>query len=701
MTEAVRLGKLEPATLANAMGRVLPVGSAMGVQFSELAGLMAAMSRTGTTAEESTTQLTSVMAAFLKPTKEAEKALAKADKRLGGVGLNFDSLRESIKDKGLFQALRTLQDSFEGDNQALVDIFPNIRALRGVFDLLGPGLETNIGLLEEMKDSTGVLDEAFKVATGTLQFKWNQVLSGSKAAMIEIGELLKPLAVKILNFATSLTDMFLGLSDGMKTAVAGGLAMGPVLLGLAAMAKAVSFILGGFALLKVGALVAFGKIKLAVLAVTGTLSAISWPLVLGIAAIAAVALLIYKYWEPVKAFFGGFVDGVKEAMAPLAGLFGPVFNLLGQLVGWFASLFDQTKLSGEELEKATSAGKTFGKIVGGVLKWLLKPIENVANGIGWIAKKLGLIEPPKPLSEEELADQRLQELLDAGKEVSEQEKLMQEQKNLAAKQPFLARAAEENKKSLEEQRKAFEEAQAAAEKLVSGKQSAESIKKAIEKVKELKANIDSTLAEGVGIEAGKLPAALEKEFKKANELLPQSDAKRGPLSNLRASGRALMDTLAEGVRRADPLKLALEPALAGLEPLTAAIEPMRAVVEPVLERLEPLTAAIEPMRAVVEPVLEELAPLKMALDTGGASLPPLDTIAPPLPIAPLPTPALAGAGAAGSEAGDNKVEMSFGQGAIVINAAGGDAGEIAGHIEQELREKMRAGVEQLDSRIVG
>ena len=196
-----------------------------------------------------------------------------------------------------------------------------------------------------------------------------------------------------------------------------------------------------------------------------------------------------------------------------------------------------------------------------------------------------------------------------------------------------------------------------------------------------------TFIDGILSVGGAVKDAVKGVVDGITDLLPFSDAQEGPLSRLTRSGQAIVDTLAQGIRQADPLKLALEPALAGLVPLTAA-------VEPALAGLGPLTAA-------VEPVLEELAPLKMALDTGGASLPPLDAIAPPLPIAPLPTPALAGAGAAGSEAGDNKVEMSFGQGAIVINAAGGDAGEIAGHIEQELREKMRAGVEQLDSRIVG
>ena len=265
-----------------------------------------------------------------------------------------------------------------------------------------------------------------------------------------------------------------------------------------------------------------------------------------------------------------------EAFAPIGEAFDPIFDMLGQLVGWFGQLLGQTELTEEGFAKAMSAGKTFGKIVGAILRGLLLPIERVAKGIGWIAEKLGLLRAP---SKEEVADQRLQELLDAGKEASEQERLMREQEELTAKQPFLARATEANKKSLEEQRQAFEEAQAAAEKLVSSKQSAEAINQAIGKVKELRARIDETLAEGVSIEAGKLPAALEIEFQKASELLPQSDAKRGPLSNLMASGRALVDTLAKGIRQADPLKLALEPALAGLEPLRA--EPL---VEPVLEK---------------------------------------------------------------------------------------------------------------------
>lgn len=39
------------------------------------------------------------------------------------------------------------------------------------------------------------------------------------------------------------------------------------------------------------------------------LGALSWPVIALGAAIAAGALLILKYWEPISAFFGGVIEG--------------------------------------------------------------------------------------------------------------------------------------------------------------------------------------------------------------------------------------------------------------------------------------------------------------------------------------------------------------------------------------------------------
>ncbi|HAG9674778.1 TPA: phage tail tape measure protein, partial [Escherichia coli] len=80
-------------------------------------------------------------------------------------------------------------------------------------------------------------------------------------------------------------------------------------------------------------------------AVMTAIGAISWPVVAVVAAIVAGALLIRKYWEPVSAFFGGVVEGLKAAFAPVGELFTPlkpVFDWLGEKLQaawqWFKNL---------------------------------------------------------------------------------------------------------------------------------------------------------------------------------------------------------------------------------------------------------------------------------------------------------------------------------------------------------------------------
>ena len=66
MVTAVREGKLEASELAQSMGRVLPLASAMGVEFHEVGAAFAALSRTGTNAAEASTQVRGIFASLLK-----------------------------------------------------------------------------------------------------------------------------------------------------------------------------------------------------------------------------------------------------------------------------------------------------------------------------------------------------------------------------------------------------------------------------------------------------------------------------------------------------------------------------------------------------------------------------------------------------------------------------------------------------------
>jgi len=197
LAEAVRLGKAEPAEFADALGMVLPIASEMGISFDQVAGSVAAMSKTGSDARVATTQLRQVMATILSPTKGANDALE-------SMGLSAQGLRDQIKEEGLLSTLATLKDRFGDNEEAASSVFGNIRALMGVLDLMGKNAEDNANIMRLMADDVGVLDEALAITSETSEFKFNKAMAGAKAILLEIGvallERLQPYLDAFLQF---------------------------------------------------------------------------------------------------------------------------------------------------------------------------------------------------------------------------------------------------------------------------------------------------------------------------------------------------------------------------------------------------------------------------------------------------------------------------------------------------------------------
>ena len=200
LTEAVRLGKLEPAELAGAMGQVLPLASNLGVSFDQVGAALAGMSKTGTDASTASTQLRQILATIAKPTNEAETALAE-------MGLSAEGLREQIREEGLYATLETLTDAFDGNIEATSEVFGNIRALSGVLDLMGASAEDNREVFAQLADGTGVLDEAFGIASETAEFKFNQAMGTTKEILLGIGEdLIERLLPHLDSFKTFMDE---------------------------------------------------------------------------------------------------------------------------------------------------------------------------------------------------------------------------------------------------------------------------------------------------------------------------------------------------------------------------------------------------------------------------------------------------------------------------------------------------------------
>jgi TP901 family phage tail tape measure protein len=199
LTASVREGKLEASALSAAMGQVLPVASNMGVQFHEVGAAFAAMSRTGTNAAEAATSLNAILAGLLKTTPDAEKALNE-------LGLSSSGLKQQIKDDGLLSVLTTLKNKFDQNKDAVQRVFPNVRALKGVLDLVGASAETNAEIFVSLSKSVGATDEAFG-KTKDASFEFDVQIAKLQDKLLSIGTKLLPIINKGLDLFNKLLDI--------------------------------------------------------------------------------------------------------------------------------------------------------------------------------------------------------------------------------------------------------------------------------------------------------------------------------------------------------------------------------------------------------------------------------------------------------------------------------------------------------------
>jgi len=244
LVAAVREGKAEASGFAGSIGQVIPVASAMGVSFGEIAGVIAGMTRTGTGVETAAMQLKNILTTILKGgTKESEQLL-------GELGSSFEQLRKTVKEGGVLATLLELNrlTSLNADTMSL--LFPNTRALTGVLDLLGANLEDNKKIIDAVVHSTGALNHAFETAANTSEFTYQQAVTAVKLALIEFGSAIKdtilPIMQGFIQRVREVTKWFSALDDAQKKNiirwVSMAAAIGPVLIIMGKLLTLVSLV---------------------------------------------------------------------------------------------------------------------------------------------------------------------------------------------------------------------------------------------------------------------------------------------------------------------------------------------------------------------------------------------------------------------------------------------------------------------------
>ncbi|EMT6574412.1 phage tail tape measure protein [Providencia rettgeri] len=388
-----------------------PIAAQLGVSLESMAAMAGTMADNGIRGSMAGTSLRAGLSRMVAPVGKGQAALDKLGVSVKDASGKLRDADEILKDVGksmrkFDQAsqIRMKKDIF--GEEAMVGMGAVIDAvMNGRYDALKTA---NMG-------AEGEADKNAKVKIDNLKGDLKQLQSAWEDLGIEIQENVDS---PLRRVTQSLTGFIGKVGQWMKehpkmtqALAVGGIAIATLVTALGALALAAAAVIVPFAAMRLslfmltgaqgfGGLMAAGSSAISLIG--GGFSLLLSPVGLFVAAIVAAGVLIYQYWEPIKAFFGGFWDGFTSALAPI-GLafsatftpFAPIFdgisNAVSKVWNWFKELLSPVQLSTEELKSCTEAGQVFGEVVGKAISALFFPIQQVAKGLGWILEKLGVI----------------------------------------------------------------------------------------------------------------------------------------------------------------------------------------------------------------------------------------------------------------------------------------------------------------------
>ncbi len=232
LVATVREGKVEADSVAQSLGRVIPVAAELGVSFDQVGATVASLTRLGLDASESTTALRAILFALIRPSRGAEK-------ELGKVGKSTQDLRDQLRGgQSVIDLLLELKVALAGNDEALARVFPRVRGLTGVLNLVGNNADIAAGIFDRMADSTGDLDAAFGAVADTSGFKFQQAMAEMQATLMTIGQSTLPA------FAGILEDVKPAMGSVSKVVIGATQAFADFIVGIGQVVKWIASIPG-------------------------------------------------------------------------------------------------------------------------------------------------------------------------------------------------------------------------------------------------------------------------------------------------------------------------------------------------------------------------------------------------------------------------------------------------------------------------
>jgi TP901 family phage tail tape measure protein len=184
MFTAVRLGKTTFDEMSSSMFQVAPIASALGINFADVTTSIANLTAQGTPTSVAATQL---KAAFSELGKEGTIA-DKAFRDLAGMGLT-----QFLETEGnMASALNIIATGADDAGISVLDMFGSIEAGQAVLGLTAGGIDAYTTTLGEMSESTGATETAFDTMDQGIGRTFDKIKATLNVFMIQVGEKLAP-----------------------------------------------------------------------------------------------------------------------------------------------------------------------------------------------------------------------------------------------------------------------------------------------------------------------------------------------------------------------------------------------------------------------------------------------------------------------------------------------------------------------------
>lgn len=383
-------GKTTVNELSQSMGQVIPLASAYGVNIENLAASYAQLTKNGVATAQAGTYLKSMLNELGDSGSDVGEILKSK------TGKSFGQLMNDGMSLG--DVLGILNDSVNGDSEALAGLWSSSEAGTGALSILSSGVDAFNDELENMQDSTGNVADALDTLS-TSSAKAQKSLNAVKNAGIELGsaalEAIAPLLEQLAETVKSLAERFSDLSPATKTvivAVMGILAaLGPVIIIIGQLITAVGTIMT----VAPAVATALGAVKIAIAAIGG-------PVTIVIAVITALVLeLIHAYntseefRNKVNAVFDAVGNKVNAAINTIIGVFqsgiayyknavSDIKAAWSELVSWFSGKVSDFVSIGKNVLMGLWNG------INDKVGWLKSKVKGVVDKIkSWFTGKDG------------------------------------------------------------------------------------------------------------------------------------------------------------------------------------------------------------------------------------------------------------------------------------------------------------------------